>query len=83
VILPGHVSADALTPARDELVGVDIGERRERKACRSDQLGEHAAGAERDQRPEDWILDRAGKELGARGDERLDDHGRTDLRCRP
>jgi len=51
--------------------------------ARSDQLGEHAAGAERNQRPEDRILDRAGKQLGTLGDIRLDDHGPTDLRCRP
>ena len=58
--------ARAGPPCRgDELLGVDVGQRREPERRLADQLGEHAAGAERDERPEDGILDDAGEQLGA------------------
>ena len=49
----------------DELLGVDVGERREPELRLADQLGEHAAGPEGDERAEDRILDDAGEQLGA------------------
>ncbi len=70
----GHVgrrrAAEAVDEAaslagRDQLLGVDVGERRDAEGGVADQLGEDAAGAERDQRAEDGILDEAGQQLGA------------------
>ena len=44
----------------------------------SDQLGEDAAGAERDERAEGRILDDAREQLGAAVDHRLDEHRQPD-----
>ena len=49
-----------------ELVRVDVGQRRDSERRVADQLGEHAAGAERDERAEDRILDDAGEQLDVR-----------------
>ena len=68
----------------DELVGVDVGQRRQPEVGVADQLGEHAAGAEGDERAEDGILGDAREELDAALDHRLDDHRAADpLRGRP
>src|SRR5207248_1512496 len=65
-------------PAPDELLGVDIGERRDPEARVADQLGENAAGTERDERPKDRVLDDAREQLDAAAQERLDEHGSAD-----
>ena len=57
---------------------VDVGERRDPKLGRADQLGVDAARPEGDQRPEDGILDEAGQQLDAAGDHRLDDDREAD-----
>ena len=44
----------------------------------ADQLGEHAPGAEGDERAEDRVLRHPGQELDASRDHRLHDHGHTD-----
>ena len=44
----------------------------------ADQLGEHAAGAERDERAEHRVLDDAREQLDAAGQELLDEHRRAD-----
>ena len=59
---------------KDELLGVVERERRDPELRLTDQLGEDAAGAKRDERAEDRILDDTGEELGAAADERLDEH---------
>ena len=64
--------------ARDELVDVDLAERCEREPRRADQLGVHAARAERDERPEHRILDRAREQLDAARDVLLDEHRAAD-----
>ena len=64
--------------AEHELLRVDVGERREPEARVADQLREHAAGPEGDERPEDRILDDAREQLGAAADVRLDEHRRAD-----
>ena len=48
-----------------ELLRVDVGERRDAEARVADQLGEDAAGPERDERPEDRVLDEPGEQLGS------------------
>ena len=69
-------------PARlaraDELVRVDVGQGREPEVRVADQLREHAAGAEGDERAEDGILRHAGEQLDAALDHRLHDHGAAD-----
>ena len=62
----------------DELLGVDVGERREPEPRLADQLCEDAAGAERDERPEDGILDDAGEQLRAALHHRLHEHREPD-----
>ena len=62
-------------PPRTSSSASCVGERRDPEACLADQLGEDAARPERDERPEDGILDDAGEELGAALDHRLDDTG--------
>ena len=52
-------------PVGDELLGVDVRQRREPELRLADQLGEDAARAERDERAEDRVLDDAGEQLGA------------------
>ena len=70
--------------ALDELVRVDVGQRREPEVGVADQLGEHAARAEGDERPEHGILGDAGEQLDAALDHRLHDHRAADsLRRRP
>ena len=72
-------------PARlarvDELVRVDVGERRQAELRRADQLGEHAAGAERDERAEHRVLDGAGEQLRAAAHHRLDEQRCADPLC--
>ena len=63
---------------QDELLGVVERERRDPELRLADQLGEDAAGAERDERAEDRILDDAGEQLGAAANHRLDEHRRAD-----
>ena len=57
-------------PARlaavDELLGVDVGERRDPERRLADQLGEDAAGPERDERAEDRVLHDARREARRR-----------------
>ena len=72
----GHQTAGL--PALDEAAGIVVGQRREPEAGLADQLGQDAARTERDQRPEDRILDEAGQELDAACDHRLDDEGSAD-----
>ena len=48
-----------------ELLRVDVGERRDPERGVADQLGEHAAGPEGDERAEDRILHDPGEQLGA------------------
>ena len=67
----------ALPPVH-ELLGVDVGERRDPEGRVADQLGEDAAGAEGDERAEDRVLDDAREQLGAALQVRLDDHRRAD-----
>ena len=43
----------------DKLLGVHVGQRRDSEGCVADQLGEDSAGPDRDERPEDGILDDA------------------------
>ena len=51
-------------PCREhELLGIDVGQRRDPEGGFADQLGEDAAGAERDERAEDRVLDDAGQQL--------------------
>ena len=69
--------------ARNEFDGVDVCERCEGEPRRADQLGEHTPRAERHQRPEDRVLQRAGKQLSALGDVGLDDYRPADLCCSP
>ena len=64
--------------AEDELLGVVVGQRRDPEPGLSDQLGEDAAGPERDERTEDRVLNDAGEELGASLDHRLDEDRRAD-----
>ena len=52
-------------PDVDELVRVDVRQRREPEVGVADQLGEHAARAEGDERAEDRVLRDAGEELDA------------------
>ncbi len=49
-----------------------------RKAGVADQLGEDAAGPERDERAEDRILDEPGQQLGAAAEHRLHDDREAD-----
>ena len=51
--------------AEDELLGVLVGQRRDPEPGLADELGEHAAGAEGDERAEDRVLDDPREELGA------------------
>ena len=66
---------------RHELPGVDVRERRDPEGSLSDELGEDAPGAERDERAEDRVLDEAGQQLRAPGDHRLHDDGSADPVC--
>ena len=68
----------ARLPRPDELVGVDVGQGREPEVRVADQLGEHPAGAEGDERAEDGILRHSRQELDASRDHRLHDHGAAD-----
>src|SRR5215467_13808404 len=52
---PGHKPAGLA--GADELVGIDVRERRQPELRLADQFGEHAPGAECDERAEDRILD--------------------------
>ena len=63
---------------RDELLGVDVGQGRDPEARFADQLGEHAARAERDERAEDRILQEPGEQLGTAAEHRLHDDGESD-----
>ena len=65
-------------PVSDELLGVGERQRCDPELGLADQLGEDAAGAERDERAEGRILDDAGEQLGATADHRLDDHWQAD-----
>src|SRR5579864_3461639 len=65
-------------PFVDELLGIDVGERGRPDAGAADQLGEHAARPEGDERSEDGVLNDAGEELGSAFDLRLHDHRRAD-----
>ena len=65
-------------PDADELVRVDVGERREPEVGIADQLGHHASRAEGDERPEHRVLRDAGEQLDAALDLRLHDHGAAD-----
>jgi hypothetical protein len=49
--------------AGDELLGVDVGERRDPEGRIADQLREDAAGAEGDERAEDRVLDDSCQQL--------------------
>ena len=57
---------------------VDVGERRDAELGRADQLRVDAARPEGDERAEDGILDKAGQQLDAAGDHRLDDDRTAD-----
>ena len=65
-------------PERDELVRVDVRERREPEVGVADQLGHHSAGPEGDERAEDRVLRDAREQLDAALDLRLHDHGAAD-----
>ena len=68
----------ARLPRTDELVGVDVRQGREPEVRVADQLREHPAGAEGDERAEDGILRHSRQELDATRDHRLHDHGAAD-----
>jgi hypothetical protein len=62
----------------EELLGVDVRERRDAEAGFADQLGQHSARPEGDERAERRVLHDAGEELGPARDHLLDDHGLAD-----
>ena len=62
----------------DQLLGVDVRERRDAEGRVADQLREDAAGPEGDERAEDWILYETCEQLGASAEHRLDDHRQAD-----
>jgi hypothetical protein len=64
----------------DERGRVDVRERGQPEAGFADQLGQHAARAEGDERPEDRVLDDSGEELDAALDHRLHEHRPADAR---
>ena len=64
----------------DERRGVDVRERGEPEAGLVDQLREHAARAEGDERAEDRVLDDPGEQLDAARDHRLHEHRPADAR---
>src|SRR5580765_1952729 len=59
---------------RYECLGIGVRERRDAELSLADQLGEHAAGAEGDERAEHRILDDPGEQLGATAYHRLHEH---------
>ena len=61
-----------------ELVRVEVGQRRDPEPGPADQLGEHSAGAEGDERAEDRVLDHPGEQLGAALDHRLHEQRTAD-----
>ena len=62
----------------DELVRVDVRQRSEPEVSFPDELREHAAGAEGDERAEHGILGHAGEQLHSALDHRLHDHRAAD-----
>src|SRR6266545_4474886 len=62
-LAPEAVDEPARLSAHNELLGVDVGQRRDAERGLPDQLGKHAARAEADEGPEDRILDDADEEL--------------------
>ena len=68
--------------AEHEVLGVGVGQRGDADLGVADDLGEHAAGPERDERPEHRVLDDAGEQLGAAADHRLDQRRQADPRQR-
>jgi hypothetical protein len=64
---------DTGLPGRDELFGVHVRERGDPERRLADELSEHPAGSERDERAEHGILDEAGEELRSSRDHRLED----------
>src|SRR5437867_173285 len=68
----------------DELFCVEVGQGRDPEVCAADQLGQNAAGPERDERAEHRVLNDAGEQLGASADQRLHDQRPSDpLGCSP
>src|SRR3954452_5420453 len=64
--------------AADELVGVDVRQRGDPELGAADQLCEHAARAEGDERAEHGVLYDSGQQLGAAADHRLNDQRSAD-----
>ena len=65
--------------AGDQLVGIDVRQRREREPRRADQLGQNTPGAVGDEGAEDRVLDRADEQFDAARDVPLDEHRPADL----
>ena len=72
------VNEHARLPRADELSGVHVRQGGDPEAGIPDQLGKDAAGTERDERPEDGILDDARQQLDAALQHRLDERGQAD-----
>ena len=66
---------------RDQLFGVDVGQRGDPQARFADELGEDAARPERDERAEDRVLQEPGEQLGAAAEHRLHDDREADPFC--
>ena len=65
-------------PFEYELFGIDVGQRSNPEGSFADELGEDTSGAERDERAEHGILDKAREELRPSRDHRLHEDGTAD-----
>ena len=65
-------------PFEYELFGIDVGQRSNPEGGFADELGEDTSGAERDERAEHGILDKAREELRPSRDHRLHEDGTAD-----